>query len=335
MYFALLDLLRFFSAVAVLFHHTFFFEYGKLGVYLFFIISGFVIYFSLQKGIKDYIVSRFLRLFPLFWVCCTITYLVTVMYGVNLPFKNYLVSMLMFNDGKIASMVDGSYWTLTFELLFYFYIGVFVWLFSTKKLEWFYASWLAVSFFSFFFAVDQNIFAKLLSVRFAPYFVFGGVLALIIDRFAISDAKTKIIYIGTLISSSLLPLYISNRLRDQQGVITNFTGSFEPNEMIIIELFFVLIPLVVYLARYSFFNTKKFTKICFILGGITYPLYLLHWKIGDTIISQYHEYTKVTILSVSVAVILVIVSYFLSTYELPVRKFLKEKILKNCSKFNI
>jgi peptidoglycan/LPS O-acetylase OafA/YrhL len=169
MYFTLLDLLRFFSAIAVLFHHTFYFKDGKLGVYLFFIISGFVIYFSLRKGMKDYIISRFLRLFPLFWVCCTLTYLVTLFYGVNLPLKNYLISMLLVNDGKIASMVDGSYWTLTFEVLFYAYIAVFVSLFSSKRLEWFYISWLLISFFSFYYGVDQSIVAKLLSVRFAPY----------------------------------------------------------------------------------------------------------------------------------------------------------------------
>ncbi len=326
MYFTLLDLLRFFSAMAVLFHHTFSFHYGKLGVYLFFIISGFVIYFSLRKGIKDYVISRFLRLYPLFWVCCTITYVVTVIYGVNLPLKNYFISMLLFNDGKIDQMVDGSYWTLTFELLFYFYIGVFVWLYGTKKLEWFYISWLLISFFSFFLSVDQHIIAKLLSVRFAPYFVFGGVLALIVDKFDISDVKTKIVLITTLVASAILPIYISACLRAQQGQITNFTGSFDLDEMLIIESFFVIVPLLVFASRFPFANKKRFSKVSFMLGGITYPLYLLHWTIGITIISHYSVYGKISPLSIVVASFLILVSYLLSVYELPVRKYLKTKI---------
>ncbi|MCF7898675.1 MAG: hypothetical protein K9L31_01860, partial [Candidatus Pacebacteria bacterium] len=242
--------------------------------------------------------------------------------------KNYFVSMFLFNDGKIASMIDGSYCTLTYELLFYFFIGIFVWLFSTKRLEWFYASWLAISFFAFFFNFDQNIIAKLLCVRFAPYFVFGGVLALIVDRYRTSDFKTKTVYLTTLFASAIMPLYVSASLIAQKETITNFTGSFNWDEMMIVESFFIVIPLIVYMSLFSFAKTKKFANWCFILGGITYPLYLLHWTIGKTIISKYEEYTTISILSISVAVGLVVVSYFLSVYELPVRKLLKKKIEK-------
>ena len=326
MYFTLLDVLRFLSSVAVFFHHTFAFHYGKLGVYLFFMISGFVIYFSLHKGLKEYAIGRFLRLYPLFWICITLTYLVTLFYGNNLSLDRYLIGLAMFNDGKIAQLIDGSYWTLTFELLFYFYIAVFVKLFSAKKLEWFYISWLLISFFSFFLSVDQHIIAKLLSVRFAPYFVFGGMLALLIDRYRVVDLKTKILYVGTLIASALLPVYVSAKLRAQQGTISNFTASFEPDEMIIVELFFILMPLAVYLSYFSFAKAKTFSKVCFILGGITYPLYLLHWKIGDTVITANgYTYGEVNYFSVAIATLIFAVSYVLSAYDLTLRKFLKRK----------
>ena len=326
MYFTLLDVLRFLSSVAVFFHHTFAFHYGKLGVYLFFMISGFVIYFSLHKGLKEYVIGRFLRLYPLFWICITLTYLVTLFYGNNLSLDRYLIGLAMFNDGKIAQLIDGSYWTLTFELLFYFYIAVFVKLFSAKKLEWFYISWLLISFFSFFLSIDQHIIAKLLSVRFAPYFVFGGMLALLIDRYTLADLKTKVLYVGTLIASALLPIYVSAKLRAQQGTISNFTASFEPDEMVIVELFFILMPLAVYLSYFSFAKAKTFSKVCFILGGITYPLYLLHWKIGDTVITANgYTYGEVNYFSVAIATLIFAVSYVLSVYDLTLRKFLKRK----------
>lgn len=331
MYFALLDLLRFLSSAAVFFHHTFYFYYGKLGIYLFFMISGFVIYFSLNRGIKDYIVSRFLRLYPIFWVCATITFLVTLFYKDNLiSVKHFLLGLLMFNSGRMDTMIDGSYWTLTFELLFYFYIGIFVWLFSTKRLEWFYISWLLISLSSFFFKIDQIIIFKLLCVRFAPYFVFGGMVALLIDRYKNINLKNKILYISTIIASALSPIYISDRLIVQlkAGTITNFTGSFSYSELIIVESLFIVFLVFVFLSYLSFTKNKTFVKFCFILGGITYPLYLLHWKIGDTIITHYgYTYTSVNYFTISVAIAIFFLSYVLSVYDLRLRKYLRRKIL--------
>jgi peptidoglycan/LPS O-acetylase OafA/YrhL len=309
MYFALIDILRFFSAVAVMFHHTFDFQYGKLGVYLFFIISGFVIYFSLGKGIKEYALGRFLRLYPLFWLCCTLTYVVTVIYGVNLPISRYIVSMLLINDGKIAQMVDGSYWTLTFELLFYVYIALFVKLFSVKKLHIFYIGWLILSFLSFYLHFDQHILAKLLCLRFAPYFVFGGMLALFVDRYKASTIGSKFVYSSALIASAFLAPYISRSLRAQENVIHNMTASFYPDEMIIVESFFILVPIVVYFSFFNFAKNKKFARASLVLGGITYPLYLLHWKISDTLITSHGEaYGTITPYSCLVAAGILVVA---------------------------
>ncbi len=327
MYFAVLDLLRFFSAATVMGYHLFSFPYGRLGVYLFFIISGFVIHFSLKKGLKDYVVSRFLRLFPLFWVCCTITYLVTVYYGVNLPLKNYLISMFLVNDGKIASMVDGSYWTLTFELLFYFYIGIFVWIFSTERLMWFYTLWLTVAFLSFLFNLEHTIIAKLLAVRLTAFFVFGGVMALLVEKWSTSVLLVRLLYIGTLLGSSLMPIIVSQKILGGPEAITNTTGVFTPLELPILESCFVIIPVAAYLSLCHFSQGRIFKQVALVLGGITYPFYLLHSKIAETVIKgQGFHYGKVHIFSITMAVALLAISYTLSVYDLQIRKILKKWI---------
>jgi peptidoglycan/LPS O-acetylase OafA/YrhL len=317
MYFALLDVLRFFSAFGVLGSHLFGFYDGRLGVYLFFMISGFVIYFSLGRGSKEYV-----------WFCCSITYAITFFYGDNMPIKFFLLNLLMINDGKINHLIDGSYWTLTFELLFYVYIGIFVWLFSVKKLEWFYISWLLISFFAFYFKIDQLFFIKLLSVRFAPYFVFGGMLALCVERFKESTNSLRFMYLSVLLAAASLPMYISDALRVQAGSIFNMTGSFDSDELLVVMSFFVVLPVAVALSYKSFAKNITFTKIAFFLGGITYPLYLLHWKIGHTIVSHYgYQYGKVAYFSIFIAVLIFILSIVLSLADIRFRKMIKEHYL--------
>ncbi len=93
---ATLDVLRLVAALSVVVFHVFFRGaagepmmaqsypevagvaiYGYLGVNLFFIISGFVIAWSAEgRGWTEFALARFLRLYPGFVVCVTITFAV-------------------------------------------------------------------------------------------------------------------------------------------------------------------------------------------------------------------------------------------------------------------
>src|SRR5438445_3272534 len=87
-----LDLLRFLAAFWVmLFHYTFrgprdaglpasfpfldhFTRYGYLGVHVFFILSGFVILLTAyEKNALGFALARFIRLYPAYWICVTLT----------------------------------------------------------------------------------------------------------------------------------------------------------------------------------------------------------------------------------------------------------------------
>ncbi|WP_428328114.1 acyltransferase family protein [Mucilaginibacter sp.] len=67
-----------------------YFEFGHLGVQLFFMISGFVIYMTLEKtnSFSRFIIKRFLRLFPLLLLCSIITYIAPFLLD---PEKRYLI----------------------------------------------------------------------------------------------------------------------------------------------------------------------------------------------------------------------------------------------------
>ena len=52
------------------------FKHGYLGVQVFFVISGFVIYLTLERrnNLLDFAVSRFSRLFPVYWAAIGVTF---------------------------------------------------------------------------------------------------------------------------------------------------------------------------------------------------------------------------------------------------------------------
>lgn len=139
-----LDALRGLAALGVvLFHyyyHVFevlgpeermnlFFVYGQYGVELFFMISGFVIFMSLErtKRAADFVVSRFARLFPVYWLSIGVTTAVVWMFGLpgrEVSGMHTLINLTMLTEFANVPKVDGAFWTLTLELCFYVLAGV-------------------------------------------------------------------------------------------------------------------------------------------------------------------------------------------------------------------
>ncbi|MCE7922002.1 MAG: acyltransferase [Haliscomenobacteraceae bacterium CHB4] len=130
-----LDALRGIAALmVVLFHFTMErpemylgFKYGVTGVDFFFIISGFVIFLTLSstKNWKDFVVSRFSRLFPTYWAVVTFTALMTVVYrllhheSMSGLLTQYLGNMTMIQYYFKIPNLDEPYWTLLIEMQFY------------------------------------------------------------------------------------------------------------------------------------------------------------------------------------------------------------------------
>jgi peptidoglycan/LPS O-acetylase OafA/YrhL len=324
-YFSLLDALRFFAAFWVMnFHYLFiigissdihWYRYGNLGVQLFFIISGFVIIESIQgKSLREFAKGRFLRLFPLFWVICTFTYIITLVvpHTLSLHFYEYLVSMTMFADTingfmrNTFSLIDPSYWTLTVELIFYITIGVVVYLFSYKRIRYFFLFWLILSMGAFILHIDQNFYTKLLLVRHASYFIFGGALSLIATKQA-ENLLEKYLDWFLLISSAVYSVYI------HPLAIPAYTA---PNTHDQIIISWILV---------GFFIIIKFL---FILGGLTYPLYLLHQRIGNAVINYMTSRfdIKWDAFAVCFEVFIILVAYLVYLQDKKLRSWLKNKI---------
>lgn len=333
-----LDLLRFIAALCVVNFHYFFtvtdelswYRYGNLGVPLFFIISGFVISQSVAtSSTKKFALGRFIRLYPLFWVACSATYLVTLLMpnGTPVHFAEYLISMTMLGD-KLSSglgyggLVDPSYWTLAVELMFYTGIGFFVYLFSWKNIRYFFWGWLIVSAISFLLHIDKNFIMKLLLVRHASYFILGGSLALyfnetiktktqkITDIFLIATSLTY----ATFISFIALPPYFMPHPLD--GVIIAVAH----------PILYILVVIAICTSKYL---QSTRTRIIFAtIGGLTYPLYLLHQVIGNTVISYFvgiHAWQKTTV-ALFVEILMLLLAYIFYIQDKKIRTWLKIKL---------
>ncbi len=112
------------------------FNVGLTGVDLFFMISGFVILLTLErtKDWKGFIIGRISRLYPAYWFCVSLTALLCLVRSKLIPeFHNsellnqYLVNLSMFQRWFNVPDIDGPYWTLSVELIFYgLMLGIFI-----------------------------------------------------------------------------------------------------------------------------------------------------------------------------------------------------------------
>src|SRR5689334_8689300 len=135
-----LDLVRFLAACGVmLFHYTYLgpqnhswpgsfpflgqiFKYGYLGVDVFFILSGFVILLTAyDKDAITFTAARFVRLYPAYWICVTLTALAILLTGTHhnaVTLWQYLANLTMVHGFAGIRDVSGVYWTLAVELQF-------------------------------------------------------------------------------------------------------------------------------------------------------------------------------------------------------------------------
>ncbi len=160
-----LDALRGLAALGVLaFHYTTFyqgqyghaqplpfgFSAGNYGVQLFFTISGFVIFMTLERTrtTMDFVVSRFSRLFPAYWAAIATT--AAVVYTIGMPSQRLSLHELLLNPTMVQQLLggehlDGSYWTLQIELFFYAQMLFWFAIGQLHRIRWIIAGWLLLA----------------------------------------------------------------------------------------------------------------------------------------------------------------------------------------------
>jgi peptidoglycan/LPS O-acetylase OafA/YrhL len=97
---------------------------GKIGVLIFFIISGYVVPFSLLRPraapVRDFVISRFFRLYPIYWLSLAVGALVVYAFlGIATDPRKLLANLTMLQSLLGEPHVLRIYWSLQVELIFY------------------------------------------------------------------------------------------------------------------------------------------------------------------------------------------------------------------------
>lgn len=140
-----LETLRIAAAIAVVFAHSIAFEIpflkpflggsyfvGSIGVDIFFVISGFVMgvaAFRSGSGVqaaKSFILSRLLRLFPLYALLTSLASAYLIARGVKIEIGHFLQSIFFlptFSGDQALDPIMAMGWTLRFEMYFYLLVA--------------------------------------------------------------------------------------------------------------------------------------------------------------------------------------------------------------------
>ena len=124
-----LQLYRFIAALLVMFHHLDITRSGNNGVYIFFVISGFVIYLKLFSPDRptpfQFFRNRITKIFFLYWVALFILSLL-----LPFPLDSSAIKTILLFPGHISRIKVS--WSLSYELYFYFLTAAIVYLLPHK-----------------------------------------------------------------------------------------------------------------------------------------------------------------------------------------------------------
>lgn len=319
-----LDSLRAIAALAVLFYHYTrgyervvgphiqpvpSLEFGYLGVDLFFVISGFVIAWTLQRSssLADFAFGRIARLYPAYLAGAAITGIVVLGFGFN-PTQiqtsdiawNTIIGLPQLVN---AQNLDASYWTLGVEVSFYAMAAIATSWLPRMRFEIFCLAWLAASLVMRLLLPKHARLALLLVSDYSPLFVAGAML------FALSPAMRPDRLTFATFTAAIAMCFIgadSHWLRPASGAAL---------------CLFIGLVFGAATGRLAFLNFRPLV----VVGQASYSLYLIHQMVGYWIISNVERLGIPPLAAIAIATSLVISAAvgLRALVEVPAQRFIR------------
>jgi peptidoglycan/LPS O-acetylase OafA/YrhL len=329
-----LDAMRGLAALMVVFFHftmgregyNTIFKAGNTGVDLFFIISGFVIFMSLHRisSSREFIVNRVSRLYPTYWASVTFTFILVSAYLIYkgifsvTHIVQYLGNLTMFQYYLGIRDIDGPYWTMIIEMLFYISILL---LYHFRLLKYLNVICLTlcaatVTFANFF--PDSEAVKSALKwfplLQYIPLFFAGTVFYRIYKEDQRNAGSYAVIVFCALCQLALFS--VAGRARSYISF----------NEYIImVTLFFTLFTAFVNNALQFIVN-----RVTLFLGKISFALYLTHQYVAnDYILPALHKLNInfwVAAVGITLPIVIGIASFITYYIEIPFSKKMKSAL---------
>lgn len=248
------------------------FMFGYMGVDLFFILSGFIIYYIHHSDIgnrsrlKPYYLKRFTRVFPVYWI---VLLPVAVMHWVLTSFGEayekslpaLIQSFFLVPDSH--SPILNVAWTLKHEIYFYLLFGLFLIFIKNRAVSYgFVGAWIIMTL--FFTAIPTTDSWSILTFLFSPHnleFLSGVVIAYLLLTFKIDPGTAKTLMI---VGCSLMLLSWFNEYFALAQIHRVISWGF-PAALIILAC-----------ASLDLSRSVKPNKTLLLLGDASYSIYLTH-----------------------------------------------------------
>ena len=310
--------------LVVLYHLTFFYDraglspiqvpWGHFGVELFFIISGFVILMTLtrERDIKGFVASRVARLYPAYWCAMLLTTLVAWRLETMGPSTGeVLANLTMLQGYMLLPDIDASYWTLTLELDFYLVMGGLLYFRQLGRIAVL-AVVLMLTLHGLHLAEALGLPTPALEFRAAQY---AGWFVIGVCLFRLTTIADRWTVAALLLALSYAAWGGPPRSGSPGGLLyfplaLGFTG-------------------LVWFAVRRRLPLLRLAPLVW-LGDISYPLYLLHQRIGTDVMGQLHFLgvpgPATTCLAIALVVMLAAAAHAL--VELPGRRWVRAMLAR-------